>query len=70
IKDPQLKAYCLAALLVVFALNIGNYPQEALVQYPSNVYFYLVIALITVTKRLDDQQNAKANASPSAHIAP
>ncbi len=57
IRDPQLKAYCLGALLVVFALNFGNYPQEAIVQYPSNVYFYLVAALITVTKRLDQQQN-------------
>jgi hypothetical protein len=57
IKDPELKSYCLACVLIVFALNIGNYPQEALVQYPSCVLFYLVIALINVTKRLDDQQN-------------
>lgn len=59
IKDPELRSYCLAALLVVFALNIGNYPQEALVQYPSNVYFYLVTALISVTYRLDKQQQTK-----------
>lgn len=58
IRDPELKSYCLASVLIVFALNIGNYPQEALVQYPSNIYFYLVAAMITVTKRLDDQQNA------------
>lgn len=56
IKDPRLRSYCLAALLVVFALNVGNYPQEAIVQYPSNVIFYLVTALITVTHRLDQQQ--------------
>lgn len=58
IRDPELKAYCLACVLIIFAMNIGNYPQEALVQYPSNVLFYLVIALMNVTKRIDDQQNA------------
>ncbi len=57
IKDPELKSYCLSCVLIVFALNIGNYPQEALVQFPSNVYFYLVLALIAVTMRLDKQQN-------------
>jgi O-antigen ligase len=58
IKDPELKSYCLGAVLVIFALNIGNYPQEALVQYPNNIYFYLVLAVLVITKRLDDQQNA------------
>lgn len=62
IQDPELRSYCLAATLVVFALNIGNYPQEAIVQYPSNVYFYLVTALITVTYRLDKQQREQLNA--------
>jgi len=57
IRDPELKSYCLASLLIIFALNVGNYPQEALVQFPTNVYFYLVLALIVVTRRLDDQQN-------------
>lgn len=57
IKDPELKTYCLAMVLIVFALNIGNYPQEALVQFPSNVFFYLVVALINVTIMLDRQKN-------------
>lgn len=62
IKDPFLKAVCLSMVLIVFVLNIGNYPQEALVQFPTNVYFYLVTALIVITKRLDNQQNEAANA--------
>ncbi len=62
IKDPQLKSYCLSCVLIVFALNIGNYPQEALVQFPTNVYFYLVLALMVVTMRLDKQQNEAAGA--------
>ncbi len=66
IQDPELKSYCLAALLVVFALNFGNIPQEAIVQYPSNVYFYLATAMLVITKRLDDQQNA-LNGSINKH---
>ncbi len=53
IEDPALRSYCLSAILVIFALNFGNYPQEALVQFPSNVYFYLVVALLVATYRID-----------------
>lgn len=61
IKDPELKMYSLGLLLVVFAYNIANFPQEALVQFPSNVFFSLDIALITVLYRLDKQkQQAEA----------
>lgn len=56
IKDPELKSIALAMLLIVFALNLGNFPQEALVQFPSSVYFYFYIALIVVVKRLDDNK--------------
>jgi len=62
IRDPELKSYCLAAVLIVFAFNIANFPQEALVQYPSNVYFYLAIALMNVTYRIDQEQNLLADA--------
>ena len=56
IKDPELKNFCLAMLLIVFALNIGNYPQEAFVQFPSSIYFYLAVALLNVTFLLDKQK--------------
>ena len=56
IVNPELKTYCMAMLLMVFAYNIGNYPQEALVQFPSSIYFYVAAALITVTKRIDDKE--------------
>ena len=61
IKDPELRSWCFAMVLIVFAFHIANFPQEALVQFPSNVYFYLVLALIGITKRLDNQQNAAAD---------
>lgn len=53
IQDPELKTYCLAATLIVFAYNIANFPQEALVQFPSNILFYFWAALINITMRLD-----------------
>jgi putative inorganic carbon (HCO3(-)) transporter len=56
IKDPELRMYCLAMTLVLFALNIGNFPQEALTQYPNNILFYLAIAIIQVTYRIDQNQ--------------
>jgi O-antigen ligase len=60
IQDPELKMYSLGILLVVFAYNIANFPQEALVQFPSNVYFSLDVALLTVLYRLDKQKQKKA----------
>lgn len=56
ISDPELKTYCLTMVLMIFAINIGNFPQEAIVQYPLNIYFSLMAALINVTLRLDKQQ--------------
>jgi O-antigen ligase len=61
IRNPELRAYCLGMTLVLFALNIGNFPQEALVQYPNNILFYLAIAIIHVTYRIDKQQRIAAN---------
>lgn len=57
ISDPELKTYCLAMVLAVFAMNIGNFPQEAIVQFPLNIYFSLMAALINVTLRLDRQKS-------------
>ncbi|SEI99627.1 O-antigen ligase like membrane protein [Dyadobacter koreensis] len=59
IKNPELKSYCMAMTLIIFALNIGNYPQEALVQFPNNVLFYLCIALIQATYLIDQEEQKK-----------
>jgi len=59
IKDPELKTYCLAMVLIIFALNIGNFPQEAIVQFPLNVYFNMFIAIINITYRLDKKKQAE-----------
>ena len=61
IQDPELKSYCLGMTLIIFAYMIGNYPQEALVQFPSNIYFFLVTALISITKKLDSEKRLTTN---------
>jgi hypothetical protein len=60
IRDPTLKSYNLAATLVIFVYNIGNYPQEAIVQFPSNIIFYLCMALIPICLRLDREKQKLA----------
>ncbi len=59
LRNPFLKSVCLAMLMVVFALNVGNIPQEALVQFPLNIYFYLAVAIIVILPRLEDGQKAR-----------
>jgi len=56
IKDPELKSYCLAMVLIIFVLDIGNFPQQSLVQYPTNILYFLALALLPVTMRLDLEQ--------------
>jgi putative inorganic carbon (HCO3(-)) transporter len=56
IQDPELKSYCLAALLIIFAISVGNFPQEAIVQFPLSVYFYMLIAVLNITARLDQDK--------------
>lgn len=68
IRNPELRNYCLAMVLVVFAFNVGNFPQQAIVQFPSNILFYLAIALINVLKRIDDEQQLSAATNHEAYI--
>ncbi|MBC8053223.1 MAG: O-antigen ligase family protein [Sphingobacteriaceae bacterium] len=60
IRDPELKSYCLAMTLIIFALNVGSFPQESVVQFPINIYLYLFIALINITYQLDQQKQKEA----------
>ena len=53
IENQELKVYCLAMTLIIFAYNLANFPQEALVQYPSNILFYLWAAMINIALKLD-----------------
>lgn len=68
IKDPELKTYCLAMILFIFAFDVGNYPQQAIVQYPSNILYYLAMALLNVLMRLDKQKREET--LPSKTLVP
>ena len=60
-KDDWLKSVCLAMLIVVFALSVGNYPQEAFVQFPNSIFLYLYIAILNITMRIDkDKQKTES----------
>lgn len=67
IKDPELKNYCLAMTLIAFAIAVGSYPQEATVQFPTSIYFYLVVAIITITRQLHDKNYPKPK-KPVKHL--
>ncbi|GHB61427.1 O-antigen ligase family protein [Persicitalea jodogahamensis] len=58
IRNEEIKTYCLAMTLVIFVLGIGSYPQEAFVQFPSNILFYLAAAIIQVSLGLDARISA------------
>jgi putative inorganic carbon (HCO3(-)) transporter len=64
IKNGELKTYCLAMTIMIFAINIGNYPQEALVQFPTNIYFYLMVAVLNKCLDLDKQLEADKLQAP------
>lgn len=53
-RDPQLKAYMAAIVSVVFSLVIGNYPQQVLIQVPTILIFYAVMAMIIRLRELDE----------------
>ena len=63
IVDPELKNYCLAMILILFALAVGNFPQEGILQFPLNIYFYLAIALVNITLHLDIKKNPRSKIS-------
>ena len=53
LKDPKVKAYLLAMLSVLFALVVANFPQEAINQYPTNLVFFMMLAIINNAKKLE-----------------
>jgi hypothetical protein len=54
-RDPLLKTYLAAILGVIFSIVVANYPQEALIQAPTILIFYIMMALIVQLKKLDEK---------------
>jgi putative inorganic carbon (HCO3(-)) transporter len=67
-RDAEIKTYILGITLVIFAYNIANFPQEALVQFPSNVLFSLDMALLTILYRLDKQKQQSLSSQAPTQI--
>lgn len=53
-SDPLLKAYLAGLLCSIFSIVIANYPQEALIQAPTILIFYIMMALVVRLKKLDE----------------
>lgn len=58
-KDPLLRTYMAALLAVVFGIVIANYPQEALIQAPTILIFYIIMAFIVRLKKLDESTHKR-----------
>jgi putative inorganic carbon (HCO3(-)) transporter len=54
-RSPELKAYMAALVAVVFAIVIGNYPQQVLIQVPTVLIFYAIMAMIVRLRELDEE---------------
>jgi hypothetical protein len=60
-KDPELRSYMLATLITFFVLILANFPQEAIIQLPTNVIFFIVMALLTKLKTLEEERTLETN---------
>lgn len=54
-RDPEIKIYYLAIVIVVFLLVLASYPQEAITLLPNSVVFYVCLAMIVKLKDFDPQ---------------
>lgn len=59
VKNPELKAYLLATIMTLFALVVANFPQEAIGQYPTNLIFFMLLAIISKASALDKNFSLK-----------
>ncbi len=57
VKDPRLKTYYIAVLTVLYCLVVANYPQQAIIMYPTVLIFYICLAL--AVKMIDLEPSLK-----------
>jgi O-antigen ligase len=53
VRDPEIKNLYLGLSTAIFMLVVANYPQEAIVQLPMSILFYVMLALIARLKDFD-----------------
>lgn len=54
VKNNQIKIIYLAITIMMFMLLLASYVQEAIVQLPTSIYFYICLAIIARLKDFDD----------------
>ncbi len=53
VKNPKIKAIYLGLTVMFFQLTLANYPQEAIVQLPTSIIFYVSLAMLVKLKEFD-----------------
>ncbi len=53
VKDPLIKSLYLGLTTTIFILMVASYPQEAIVQLPTSIVFYIFLAAIVKLKDFD-----------------
>jgi len=55
VKHPKVKMIYLALTIMMFMLILASYPQEAIVQLPTSIFFYVSLAIIARLKDFEHQ---------------
>jgi len=54
VRNSKIKVLYLALTVVMFMLTLANYPQEAILQLPNSIIFYVMLAIIIKLKDFDE----------------
>lgn len=63
VKNEQIKIIYLALTCMMFMLILASYVQEAIIQLPTSIHFYVCLAIITRLKDFEDQAALKNGGS-------
>jgi len=55
VKHPKVKMIYLTMTIMMFMLILASYPQEAIVQLPTSIFFYVSLAIIARLKDFEHQ---------------
>jgi len=55
VKHPKIKIIYLCITVMMFMLILASYPQEAIIQLPTSIFFYVSLAIITRLKDFEEE---------------
>ncbi len=53
VYNKKIRAYYVALLVMLFAMILSNYPQDAIIQLPTSIIFYITLAALVKLKDFD-----------------